>query len=97
MKFRCYVTKIGKNSDIEYIACCITINLLSIGTIKEHTIKNLELLINDYINFYKENNKLKLVRPAPMFMYFNYILCLFLGNVCKSKDHYIYIVEKDIK
>ena len=55
MKFRCYVTKIGKNSDIEYIACCITINLLSIGTIKEHTIKNLELLINDYINFYKEN------------------------------------------
>jgi len=84
-KLRCYLT--GVKGD--YFAACITLNLTASGKTEKIAIASLEKNIKSYLEVVlKEKNPKDylhlLNRPAPLYMYTDYIRCFIVHNITKS-------------
>lgn len=91
-KLRCYLT--GVKGD--YFAACITLNLTASGKTEKSAIANLEKNIKSYLEVVLKDknpdNYLHLLnRPAPLYMYTDYVKCFIVHHLTKSMNERTFI------
>ena len=90
-KIRCYAMKV----DNSYFAASITLNLTTTGRNINEAKEKLNKIIFAYLDESISNKPLNeckhlLNRPAPLYMYFDYIKCFIFHHVVKTKEFFTF-------
>ncbi len=96
---RCYTMK----KDEAYFAACLTLNLTAVGKTMEEAKRELEDVINLYLEVAVNNQPLEeakrlLRRPAPLYMYVEFSMCFIISKIfAKSKNEKVFTQIPDLQ